>query len=164
MAKPVDPLDLSRRYWQDENAGADRFFAMMSVLRLSRRVTETIDDVLRALDVNRNGYLVLMALELSGPGSMILGRLADDLIVHPTTITLTVDKLEADGLVKKTPHETDRRAIRVAITKSGRALAKRATTDLQAVGFGLGDPSDAQVARLHNAVSAVRKTIGDMRR
>jgi DNA-binding MarR family transcriptional regulator len=164
MPKPVDPLDVSRSYWRGDQAEADRFFTMMSVLRLSRRITETIDSVLRAHDVNRNGYLVLMSLELSGQGSMILGWLADDLIVHPTTITLTVDKLEADGLVKKTPHETDRRAIRVAITRTGRALAKRVTADLQAAGFGLGDLSDAETGKLYNAVNAVRKSVGDMRR
>jgi DNA-binding MarR family transcriptional regulator len=94
---------------------------------------------------------------------MILGRLAQELIVHPTTITLTVDKLEADGLVKKTPHETDRRAIRAAITKRGRALAKRVTADLQAAGFGLEDLTETQTKRLYDAVNAVRRTVGDLR-
>jgi DNA-binding MarR family transcriptional regulator len=164
MTQFVDSLDISRQYWQGDLTEADRFFTIMSVLRLSRRIIETMDNVLRAHHVNRNGYLVLMSLELSGPGSMILGRLAQELIVHPTTITLAVDKLEADGFVKKTPHENDRRAIRVAITRRGRALAKRVTADLQAAGFGLGDLSDAETTRLYNAVNAVRRSVGDIER
>jgi DNA-binding MarR family transcriptional regulator len=162
MTQAVDSLDISRQYWQGDLAAADRFFTIVSVLRLSRRIIETMDNVLRAHHVNRNGYLVLMSLELSGPGSMILGRLAQELIVHPTTITLAVDKLEADGLVKKAPHEDDRRAIRVAITRRGRALAKRVTGDLQAAGFGLGELSDAEAARLYNAVNIARRSVGDI--
>ena len=103
-----------------------------------------------------------MSLELSGTGSMILGRLAQELIVHPTTVTLTIDKLEAEGYVKKQPHETDRRAIRATITKAGRAIARRVTTELGAIGFGLGDLSPSQTTKLAAATHSARRTSGDL--
>ena len=107
---------------------------MTEVMRLSRKVGDNIDQVLRVHSINRNGYLILMSLELSGNGSMILGHLAQELIVHPTTVTLTIDKLEVAGYVKKQPHETDGRAIRATITKPGRNIAKQVTTELSAIG------------------------------
>ena len=164
MAAPTDPLDVSRRYWNEALGDADQFFAMTAVMRLSRRVGDNIDQVLRSHAVNRNGYLILMSLELSGSGSMILGHLAQELIVHPTTVTLTIDKLEAEGFVKKQPHETDRRAVRATITKSGRATAKRITTELGAIGFGLGDLTPAQTAKLAAATNIARGASGDLDR
>ena len=159
---PADPLDVSRRYWDDSVGDAAQFFAMTEVMRLSRRVGDNIDQVLRAHNINRNGYLILMSLALSGSGSMILGRLAQELIVHPTTVTLTIDKLEVARYVKKQPHETDGRAIRATITKAGRIVAKRVTTELGAIGFGLGDLSPAQTTRLAAATHDARKTSGDI--
>ena len=162
MAPASDPLDVSRRYWDDELGDPSRFFAMTEVMRLSRRVGDNLDQVLRTHTINRNGYLILMSLELSGTGSMILGRLAEELIVHPTTVTLTIDKLEAEGYVKKRPHETDRRAIRATITKAGRAIARRVTSELGAIGFGLGDLSPAQTTKLAAATHSARRTSGDL--
>ncbi len=159
---PADPLDVSRQYWDDSLGDASRFFAMTEVMRLSRRVGDNIDQVLRAHSINRNGYLILMSLELSGTGSMILGHLAQELIVHPTTVTLTIDKLEIAGYVKKQPHETDGRAIRATITKTGRIIAKRVTTELGAIGFGLGELNSSQTARLAAATHDARKTSGDI--
>ena len=162
MATPADPLAISRRYWRDDLGDAAQFFAMTAVMRLSRRVGDNIDEVLRSYAISRNGYLVLMSLELSGTGSMILGHLAQELIVHPTTVTLTIEKLEGEGLVTKSPHETDRRAVRCAITRRGRTLAKRVTTDLGRVGFGLGELTGAQTARLGAATHDARVASGDI--
>ena len=162
MPKRADPLDISRSHWTDALGDPGQFFAMTAVMRLSRRLAETIDTVLKMFGINRNGYLILMSLELSGTKSMTLGKLARELIVHPTTVTLTIDKLEADGLVKKTPHETDRRSTRATITKPGRSLAKDVTAALEQVGFGLGDLSKAQTAKLVAALNTARRASGDI--
>ena len=69
MAPASDPLDVSRRYWDDELGDPARFFAMTEVMRLSRRVGDNLDQVLRTQTINRNGYLILMSLELSGTGA-----------------------------------------------------------------------------------------------
>jgi DNA-binding MarR family transcriptional regulator len=161
----VDPLELSRRYWDEDELGdPSRFFAMVSVMRLSRRMMEPIDKVLRGYGLGLTAYLLLMSLDLSSNGSMILGRLARELIVHPTTITLTIDKLEEDKLVKKTPHETDGRATRATITRSGRTLVRKVTRELGDVGFGLGELSRAQTVKLASALNTARLATGDIPR
>ena len=42
-------------------------------------------------------------------------------------MTNIIDKLEADGLVRRVPHAEDRRATLAEITDAGRAAAKAAT-------------------------------------
>lgn len=156
-----DPLGVSLTYWRDELGDPTTFFTVTALMRLARRVGETVDQVVKSHGLNRNGYLILMSLELSGTGSLILGRLAQELIVHPTTITLTVEKLEAEGLVRKTPHESDRRATRATITQAGRALSKAVTADLADHGFGLAGLSKAEATMLAEALDVARQATGD---
>src|SRR4029079_13666734 len=145
----VHPLETPRKYWDEESLGdPSRFLAMIGMMRLSRRTTATVDDVLRAHGLARNGYLLLMALQLPPSGSRLLGKLARDLLVHPTTVTLTIDRFEEEGLVVKTPHETDRRATRANITDAGRELVRKITADLAEVGFGLDGLTDGQATKL----------------
>jgi DNA-binding MarR family transcriptional regulator len=162
MADKDDSLDVSRKYWTEELGDAAQFFASTATLRLARRSGDLIDGVLKTHGLSRNSYLALMALELSVSGSMILGRLAEELIVHPTTVTLTIDRLEAAECVTKTPHETDRRAVRAGITPKGRAIVAEATQALDVIGFGLVDLPLADVARLAEAVTEARRANGDL--
>ena len=157
-----DPLNLSRRYWTDDLGDPAAFFAMTSVLRLARLLGAAVDDVLRAHGLNRNSYLILMSLRLSRDGDMKLGGLAAELLVHPTTVTMTVDRLEADGLVRKAPDEHDRRATRVHLLDAGRDLAARITAELSARGCGLDGLPPRQVESLVQAVTAARRAAGDL--
>ena len=49
-----------------------------------------------------------------------LGHLADRLACVRSNITQLVDRLEADGLVRRVPDEQDRRSTRAVITEEGR--------------------------------------------
>src|ERR1700722_6657947 len=61
---------------------------------------------------------LLTALQRDGEQSM--GELATGLGVTPRRVTALVEALEADGLVERRPHPTDRRSTLVAITDGGR--------------------------------------------
>jgi DNA-binding MarR family transcriptional regulator len=58
--------------------------------------------------------------------SMSMSELAAALGIDPPNATVLVDDLEAQGLVRRTPHPTDRRAKLVAPTRKGKAIARRA--------------------------------------
>jgi DNA-binding MarR family transcriptional regulator len=60
---------------------------------------------------------VLGVLDRKGP--QIMSALSDELVVSPRNITTLVDALEANGLVRRHPHPTDRRAILVELTPQG---------------------------------------------
>jgi DNA-binding MarR family transcriptional regulator len=56
-------------------------------------------------------------------GSKIMSGLSDELGVTPRNVTTLVDGLEAEGLVRRVPHATDRRATVVEITPKGAEMA-----------------------------------------
>ena len=55
-----------------------------------------------------------------------MSELADFLGMSPRNMTVLVDGLERDGLVDRVPHQRDRRVTVVAITETGRQLARTA--------------------------------------
>ena len=57
---------------------------------------------------------------------MSMGELAAVLGIDPPNATTLVDELEAQGLVRRRPHPTDRRAKVVEATRKGKELARRA--------------------------------------
>ena len=57
---------------------------------------------------------------------MSMGELAAVLGIDPPNATTLVDELESQGLVRRRPHPTDRRAKMVETTRKGKELARRA--------------------------------------
>lgn len=57
---------------------------------------------------------------------MLMSELADTLGIDRPNATTLVDDLEEQGLVRRRPHPTDRRAKLVEATRKGKALARRA--------------------------------------
>ncbi|NKQ54290.1 MarR family transcriptional regulator [Amycolatopsis sp. K13G38] len=137
---------------------------MSSTLRLHRLMTDVVETELRAFNLNLTDYLVLMTLELSENGTRLLSRLAWNLLVHATTITLATDRLENKGLLYRHAHPTDRRATCVTITDEGRDLTGKATAALKAVRFGLTGSTAAQQKRLLSVLAALRSAAGDVDR
>jgi len=54
------------------------------------------------------------------PGGCTQSELSRSLIMHRSNVTGLVDRLEADGLVKRTDDPADRRAVRAEVTALGR--------------------------------------------
>ena len=66
---------------------------------------------------------LLYSVYCHGPRKM--ADLADELTVTPRNVTALVDGLEADGLVKRVPHATDRRVTMVELTCSSDRVASQ---------------------------------------
>jgi DNA-binding MarR family transcriptional regulator len=64
---------------------------------------------------------LLYAVHCHGPQKM--ADLADELTVTPRNVTALVDGLEAEGLVRRIPHATDRRVTLVELTCSPERVA-----------------------------------------
>ncbi|MCU1500730.1 MAG: putative MarR family transcriptional regulator [Ilumatobacteraceae bacterium] len=158
-----DPIEWIEHYWQGQDLGDQRkFLAMGSLLRLHQLMITEIDRVLKEFEITRSGYLVLATVQLSDDGTRLLSRIATHMLVHPTTVTLIVDKLEHQALLVRRPHPTDRRATHVKITPAGTALMKEATRALDRVGFGLPGLSDGDAAKLTKVLARIRLAAGDV--
>jgi DNA-binding MarR family transcriptional regulator len=84
--------------------------------------------------------------------------LGDELFVTPRNVTVLVDALEANGLVRRHPHPTDRRAILVELTPQGaETCAAMYTQHAEAVSELFSDLSQAdqkELLRLLNLLGA----------
>jgi len=158
-----DPLRRAREYWRGEHLGIDEegFIAMTSVLRLHRMISIAIEQEFKKHDIKLNDYMLLVTLELSEKGSRPLARLARALLIHPTTATLATDRLEARGLLARSPHPSDRRTTLVSITGAGRELIQRASGALAALEYGLAGASLQDRSDLVEVIGRVRAALGD---
>src|SRR5919199_6600364 len=68
------------------------------------------------------GYAWMRALGAlhHGEGPIIMSDLGEELGVTPRNVTKLVDELEAEGLVQRLPHPSDRRATLIELTEKGR--------------------------------------------
>ncbi len=92
----------------------------VSVSRLSRRLRAESTARDQRPVVSIGGISVLG--HLYREGERTLGQLAAAERVQPPSMTRTVNCLEQDGLVERTPHPTDRRQVVVRLSDAGREL------------------------------------------
>ena len=158
-----DPIEEARRQWVGHgwNEAADGMAAVTSIVRAQQILLQRIDTVLRPLDLTFARYEILMLLSFTRKGALPMTRMGALLQVHPTSVTSAVDRLEAQGFVKRQPHPTDRRAVLAAITQAGRARGLAATTALNAQVFEQLGITTNQIDTLRTVLRALRANAGD---
>lgn len=158
-----DPVSRAREHWRNQNFGQDErgFLAMTSVLRVHRMMSMAIEQELKPHDIKLNDYMLLMTLAMSDNGTRPIARLAGSLLVHPTTATLATDRLEARGLLVRTPHPSDRRATLVTITVAGRELLARSTKAIERLDYGLTGTNAQDRDDLVEVLDRIREAAGD---
>ena len=87
---------------------------------------------------------------------MSMGELAASLGIDPPNATVIVDDLESQGLVRRRPHPTDRRAKVVEATRKGKALARRADMILATPPPALDDLEAGDLEALRRILERVR--------
>jgi DNA-binding MarR family transcriptional regulator len=85
-----------------------------------------------------------------------MGELAAALGIDRPNATVLVDDLEAQGIVRRRAHPTDRRAKLVEPTRRGKALARRADEILATPPAALGALDAAQLESLRGILERVR--------
>jgi DNA-binding MarR family transcriptional regulator len=87
--------------------------------------------------------------------------MGDRLMLHPTSVTNIVDRLEQQGLVHRVAHPTDRRTKLAEINDDGRRIVDKATEAVSATGFGMGALDDGELNRLTAMLRKLRVAAGD---
>jgi DNA-binding MarR family transcriptional regulator len=158
-----DPIEEAARQWRahgwvDQTPG---MAAITSLMRAQQIALARVEAVLKPHGVSFARYEVLMLLLFSSTGALPMRVIGSRLQVHPTSVTNAVDRLEAAGLVARTPHPSDRRTTLVEITDSGRALAQAATDDLNAEVFSAPGLPRADIDILITMLTEYRRAAGD---
>jgi DNA-binding MarR family transcriptional regulator len=159
----IDPIAEARRHWTERwgEEPARPMAAVTSIMRAQQVLMARLNDLLRPLGLTFPRYEALMLLSFTRTGALPLGKIGERLQVHRTSVTNIVDKLEADGLVRRVPHENDRRATLAEITDAGRATAARATAALNDAAFGIDALGNDEQEAITALLRALRIDAGD---
>jgi DNA-binding MarR family transcriptional regulator len=143
--------------WEDCAAG---LAAVTSIIRVRQVLSIRADQVLAPIDLTFSRYELLVHLYFND-GRLSLAQLGKRLQVHQTSVTSLVDKLEAQGLVRRTPHPTDRRSTIAQITPEGRSLTREAITRLNSGLFRDLGLTGEEVGTLISVLTKMRRSWGD---
>jgi len=163
VALPTDPIAEARRHWVAHgwDDAAEGMAAVTSLMRAQQIVQARVDEVLKPMGLTFSRYELLMLLHFSRTGALPVTKASVRLQVHPTSVTNAVDRLEAAGLVRRTPHPTDGRTTLVELTPAGRELALAATERLNAEVFGEFGLGSRRTSSLLSVLTDLRKGAGD---
>jgi DNA-binding MarR family transcriptional regulator len=160
---PFDPIEEARRQWRARwsEGAATEMVAVTSIMRVHQILMARLNELLAPFELTFPRYEALMLLHFSRRGSLPLGKIGERLQVHRTSVTNTIDGLERAGLVRRVPHESDRRAVLAQITPRGQRTAEAATEELNEAGFATEPLSDDQLATLFETLRTLRDGAGD---
>jgi DNA-binding MarR family transcriptional regulator len=100
---------------------------LLVVAMLTSRINRETDRLLHDLDVSRTAMIVLAALRRSGESQRLPpSELSQAAMLSSAGMTAQLDQLEERGLVRRSPHPEDRRALYVTLTRSGERLVDKA--------------------------------------
>jgi DNA-binding MarR family transcriptional regulator len=159
----LDPIAEARRHWEArwEAEPSRAMAAVTSIMRAQQILMARLNDLLRPHGLTFPRYEALMLLSFTRAGALPLGKVGERLQVHRTSVTNIIDKLEADGLVRRVPHAEDRRATLAEITPAGRDKAREATDVLNADAFGIAALAPRDLERLTAILRELRLDAGD---
>ncbi|HET9609179.1 MAG TPA: MarR family transcriptional regulator [Acidimicrobiales bacterium] len=157
-----DAIAEARRQWETRGWDAPAAMAATtSIMRVHQIVLAVVDEALRPFDLTFARYEALVLLAFSRQGALPLGKMGSRLMLHPTSVTNIVDRLERQGLVERTAHPTDRRTTLAAITEDGRRVVSKATEAVSATGFGISTLDDDELDQITALLRKIRVDAGD---
>ena len=158
-----DPIASARVNWEQAGWGdvADGMVAVTSVMRAHQILLARVENALRPYDLSFSRFELLRLLAFSRTGALPIAKASDRLQVHVTSVTHAIRRLEADGLVRRTPHPTDGRTTLVQITDLGRTTVEDATATLNREVFADIGMSPDQAGALVASIETLRHHAGD---
>ncbi|MGD0069018.1 MAG: MarR family transcriptional regulator [Streptosporangiaceae bacterium] len=158
---PFDPIDRAAQIWASRFGPSPSMAAVTSIMRAQQILLGELDALLRPHELTFARYEALVLLTFSRRGALPLGVIGERLMVHPTSATNIIDRLERQQLVIRRPNPSDGRGRLAEITEAGRAVVQRATRDLTAAQFGLGGFGDGQLKEIFDLFRELRLAAGD---
>jgi DNA-binding MarR family transcriptional regulator len=158
---PFDPIARAAEIWQERFGPARAMRVATSVMRAQQLLIGRFDAILRPYGLTFARYEALVLLHFSRAGELPLSVIGQRLMVHPTSVTNTIDRLEAQGLVERRRNPRDGRGVLARLTPAGKDAVTVATRDLMDDGFGLAAYEDRQLEDLFELLRVIRVDAGD---
>jgi DNA-binding MarR family transcriptional regulator len=167
MPRPLDlgfdPIERAAQIWTDRFGPADAMAAATSVMRVQQLLLAQFDRICRPYGLTFARYEALVLLTFSRTGALPMAKIGERLMVHPTSVTNTVQRLEAAGFVTREPNPRDGRGTLARVTDQGRAVVDKVTGELMAADFGLEALDKGERVTLVDLLRSIRVSAGDFR-
>lgn len=96
---PFDPIERAAQLWSRRWGPSPAMAAVTSIMRAQQILLAELDGVLKPYGLTFARYEALVLLTFSREGALPLRKMGERLMVHPTSVTNTIDRLETQGLV-----------------------------------------------------------------
>ena len=160
---PFDPIARAAEIWERRFGDSRAMAAVTSIMRAQQILLGELDALLRPHGLTFARYEALVLLRFSREGALPLRLIGQRLMVHPTSVTNIVNRLQAQGLVTRRPNPADGRGTLAEITPAGREVVASATADLMAADFCLGGYDEAELEQMFAVLRGLRVSAGDFR-
>lgn len=156
-----DPVDEAARRWAERYPDASRFRALTALVRTYGAAVRSIEQLLRPHDLNLSRFELLLVLAFTRSGELPTMRLRDVLMIHGSSVTYLVNRLEEAGLIERDDDPRDRRVSLVRITPAGLDRVGEACAALVASDFGVfSELDEPRLAQLSTLLGALRSANG----
>lgn len=156
---PFDPIRRAAQLWRRRwgaGAQAEAMASATSIMRVQQLLLADFDAVVGRHGLTFARYEALVLLAFSREQQLPMSKIGQRLMVHPTSVTNIVQRLDSQGFVTRAPNPRDGRGTLAAITPRGRDVMEAATRDLVAGGFGLPMLTSAEHDQLFALLRKVR--------
>ena len=164
LSLPFDPIARADALWTQRWGSAPSMAAITSIMRAHQILLAQVDAVVKPYGLTFARYEALVLLTFARRGELPMSKIGERLMVHPTSVTNTVDRLERSGLVSRRPNPKDGRGTLASITDRGREACDAATRDLMAMDFGLGAYGEEECAAIFALLRPLRVAAEDFER
>jgi DNA-binding MarR family transcriptional regulator len=158
---PFDPIDRAGQLWLEHFGDATAMRLATSVMRVQQLMLATLDAALKPFELTFARYEVLVLLLFSRTGELPLSKVGERLMVHPTSVTNAIDRLEAQGLVQRIADGADRRRTLARLTPLGRQTVEAATRAVSEIDFAAGGLTKRQQEQAYQLLRQLRLDAGD---
>jgi len=158
---PFDPIERAGEIWSRHIGDPTSMRLATSIMRVQQLISAELDAVLKPLGITFARYEVLVLLSFSATGQLPLSKIGERLMVHPTSVTNAMDRLQSQGLVRRVADETDRRRTFAELTDEGERVLKEATAAIAAIDFAVPGLSAEQQDQTYELLRHLRASAGD---
>lgn len=152
-----DPIERAGELWGERIGDAKAMRLATSIMRVQQMVLAALDAAVKPFGITFARYEVLVLLSFSRSGSLPLSKVGERLMVHPTSVTNLIDRLEAQGFVTRTIDVADRRRVLASLTPEGKRVLKRATRALNDIDFAVGTLEASDQESAYELLRALRR-------
>ncbi len=158
---PFDPIERASEIWARHIGESTPMKLATSIMRVQQLILAELDAALKPHGITFARYEVLVLISFSAEGSLPLSKIGERLMVHPTSVTNAIDRLESQGLVRRVPDESDRRRTFAALTAAGKDVLAVSTQALMAIDFAIDGLTAAEQNQTYALLRSLRSSAGD---